>query len=154
MLWNEKGFFKFCLILLFTRVKHCIIMFSKLQRYSIKRNFRCPRENVNAIFQYSYWKKLEKKTWQSDNLNLLGSSRSKMFFKIGVLKNFAKFTGKHLCQSLFFIKKEALTLVFSCEFCEIFQSTFFYRIPPVAASVFCAVSYWYHQLAHWSGRKK
>ena len=24
--------------------------------------------------------------------------------KIGVLKNFAKFTGKHLCQSLFFNK--------------------------------------------------
>ena len=30
------------------------------------------------------------------------SSRSQMFFKIGFLKNFAKFTGKHLCQSLFF----------------------------------------------------
>ena len=25
----------------------------------------------------------------------------------GVLKNFAKFTGKHLCQSLFFIKLQA-----------------------------------------------
>ena len=25
-----------------------------------------------------------------------------MFFKIGALKNFAKFTGKYLCQSLFF----------------------------------------------------
>ena len=25
-----------------------------------------------------------------------------MFFKIGALKKFAKFTGKHLCQSLFF----------------------------------------------------
>ena len=28
-------------------------------------------------------------------------SRSQMFFKIGVLKNFAYFTGKHLCCSLF-----------------------------------------------------
>ena len=27
-----------------------------------------------------------------------------MFYKIGVLKNFAKFTGKHLCWSLFFNK--------------------------------------------------
>ena len=32
------------------------------------------------------------------------SSRSQMFFKIGVLKNFANFTAKHLCWSTFFIK--------------------------------------------------
>ena len=32
------------------------------------------------------------------------NSRSKMFFKIGGLKNFAIFTGKHLCWSLFLIK--------------------------------------------------
>ena len=31
-------------------------------------------------------------------------SRSEEFCKKGVLKNFAKFTGKHLCQSLFFNK--------------------------------------------------
>ena len=30
------------------------------------------------------------------------SSRSQMFFKKGVLKNFAKFTEKHLCCSLFY----------------------------------------------------
>ena len=56
----------------------------------------------------------------------------------GVLRNFAKFRGKHLRQSFFFnkvaglrpqacnfIKKEALTLVFSCEFCEISKNIFF-----------------------------
>ena len=53
----------------------------------------------------------------------------------GVLRNFAKLIGKHLCQSLFFniklqatcnfIKKEALAQVFSCEFCEISKNTFF-----------------------------
>ena len=32
------------------------------------------------------------------------SSRSQMFFKIGILKNFAKFAGKHLFQSLFLNK--------------------------------------------------
>ena len=32
------------------------------------------------------------------------SSRSQMFFKIDALKNFANFTGKHLCWSLFFNK--------------------------------------------------
>ena len=34
--------------------------------------------------------------------------------KIGVLRNFVKFTRKRLCQGLFF-KKEALAQVFSCE---------------------------------------
>ena len=32
------------------------------------------------------------------------SSRPEMFCKKGVLRNFAKFTGKHLCQSLFLNK--------------------------------------------------
>ena len=51
------------------------------------------------------------------------------------LKIFAKFIGKHLCQSLFFKKvagmrslallKIALAQKFSCEFCEIFKNTFF-----------------------------
>ena len=34
----------------------------------------------------------------------LRCSRSQMFFKIGVLKNFVIFTGKYLCWSLFLIK--------------------------------------------------
>ena len=33
-----------------------------------------------------------------------------------------------------FIKKETLAHMFSCEFCEIFKKTFFYRTPPMAAS--------------------
>ena len=51
--------------------------------------------------------------------------------KKDVIENFAKYTGKHLCQSLFFnkvanfIKKETLAQVFSCEFGEIFKNTFF-----------------------------
>ena len=32
---------------------------------------------------------------------------SEVFYKKGILKNFAKFTGKHLCQSLFFNKASA-----------------------------------------------
>ena len=42
-----------------------------------------------------------------------------MFCKKGVLRNFAKITGKDLCQSLCFNKKETLAQVFSCELCEI-----------------------------------
>ena len=43
----------------------------------------------------------------------------------GVLRNFAKLTGKHLCQGLSFNINETLALVFSCEFCEISKNTFF-----------------------------
>ena len=58
-----------------------------------------------------------------------------VFCKKDVLRNSAKFTGKHLCQSLFFnkiadlacnfVKKETLAQVFSCEFCKISRNTFF-----------------------------
>ena len=64
------------------------------------------------------------------------------------LRDFVKFTGKHLCQSLFFnkvaglrpqacnfIKKETLAQVLSCEICESLKNNFFYRTPLVAASV-------------------
>ena len=70
------------------------------------------------------------------------SSRRDVFHNIGVLKNLAKFTGKHLCQSLLFnkvagiacnfIENETLAQVFSCEF---LRTTFFYRTPPVDASI-------------------
>ena len=77
--------------------------------------------------------------------DIFRSSRPGVFCKKGVLENFIKFTGKHLCQSLCnftkkeacnFIKIETLAQVFSCKFCEIFKNTFFYRTPLVAASVF------------------
>ena len=72
------------------------------------------------------------------------SSRREVFCKKGVLRNFAKFTGKHLYERLFFniiaglacnfIKKESLAQVFFCEFCKISKNTLFYRTPQVAAS--------------------
>ena len=70
-----------------------------------------------------------------ENVHFIGLFRSSCpdeFCKKGDLKNFAKFTGKHLRQSLIFSKKkkknfiktETLAQVFSCEFCEIFTNTF------------------------------
>ena len=71
-----------------------------------------------------------------------------VLIKKGVLKNLAKFTGKHLCQSLFnkvsllkrdfnkvsllkrdfnkvsLLKRDSAQ-VFSCEFCKVFKNTFF-----------------------------
>ena len=58
-----------------------------------------------------------------------------VFCKKAVLENFAKFTEKHLWQSLFFIKKETLAHVFFCEFWKISENTFSYRTAPVATSV-------------------
>ena len=52
------------------------------------------------------------------------SSRPEVFCKKGVPRNFAKLTGKYLCQSLFF-KRETLTHVFCCEFCEISKTHFY-----------------------------
>ena len=69
---------------------------------------------------------------------------SGVFFKKGFLKNFAKFAGKHLSQSLFcnkvpslrsanLLKKDSGTGVFMW-ILKNFQNTFFYRTPPVVAS--------------------
>ena len=48
----------------------------------------------------------------NDNLDdsLDRSSHRRCSVKKGVLRNFAKFTGKHLCQSLFFNKVAGLGL--------------------------------------------
>ena len=96
--------------------------------------------------------------------DMFGSSHRRCSVTKGVLRNFAKFTGKPLCQSLFFnkvadlrpetlfkkrlrhrcfpevcnvIKKETLAQGFSSEFCGISKNTFCYRTTPVAVSVCC-----------------
>ena len=67
-----------------------------------------------------------------------------MYFRIGALKDFAIFTEKHLCWSLFLIniqawrpatllKRDSNIGVF-CEIYEIFQNTFLCRTHAVAAS--------------------
>ena len=63
------------------------------------------------------------------------SSRPDVFCEKDVLRNFAKFTGKHLCQSLFFnkvasgafnfIKKETLAQVFTVNFSKFLRTYFF-----------------------------
>ena len=70
------------------------------------------------------------------------SSRPDGFCKKALFRNFAKITGKNLCQNLYFnkvqasniIKIETLEQVFSCEFCKISKNAFSYRKPLVAAS--------------------
>ena len=50
------------------------------------------------------------------------SSHQKCSVKIAALRNLAKFTGKHLCESVF---------------CQIFKNTYFYRTPP--SDCFCLI---------------
>ena len=100
-----------------------------------------------SIFQKQMFLKSCGRNSQSLNATKHRNSCPEVFCKKGVLRNFAKFTGKHLCQSLFlikllalpcnFIKKETLIQVFSCEFYEISKCNFCYRTPPVAASALC-----------------
>ena len=108
------------------------------------------KETVKILgVHFSYNKKLEQeknfqrhiidtenvlRPWLMRNLMKVRSSTGSVLWKKVLLKNFLKFTGKHLCQSLFLNKVEGLktaTLlkkrqaqVFSCEFCEIFKNIF------------------------------
>ena len=69
------------------------------------------------------------------------SSYCRCSLKNGVHENFAKFTGKHLCDSLFlnnnFIKKETLAQRVFLEILQSFQEHIFYRTTP--GDYFCFV---------------
>ena len=76
------------------------------------------------------------------------SSHQRCSMTESVFRNFRKFMRKDLSQNLFFnkvaglnfIKKETLAQVFSCEFCEVFKSTFFTKNLWTTASVFILLS--------------
>ena len=63
-------------------------------------------------------------TWLIQKTQRCRNSRPEVFCKKGVLRYFAKFTGKNLCQSLYFNYVTGLRT----------KNTYFYRTPPVAAS--------------------
>ena len=87
--------------------------------------------NLSTNFFQIYQSESESKN------NIFQKQAPEVYYKKGVLKNFAKLTEKRLRQSLFFklnckskvcnfIKKDTLAQMFSCDFfCEIFKSTFF-----------------------------
>ena len=57
----------------------------------------------------------------------LKSSHRRCSVRKGVLRNFSKFTGKHLCQSLFLIKLQTQHSYFAVNFAK-FLRTHFHRI--------------------------
>ena len=76
------------------------------------------------------------KSWKNQLLEDPGEVVWRCSIKKGVPKNSAKFTGKHLCQSLFLNKianlrpatllRKRLAQVLSCGFCEISKNSFFW----------------------------
>ena len=67
---------------------------------------------------------------------IVKSSHRRCSVRAGVLRNFSKFTGKRLFQSLS-IKKDTLAQAFSDEFCEISKNNFFTEHVWATASVLC-----------------
>ena len=86
----------------------------------------------------SRYAKLYQRFWiwninQNLNMVLLIQKQSpEVFWKKGVPQN----SQENTCTRVSFFNKveETLAQVFSCEFCESFKNTFFYRTPPVAVS--------------------
>ena len=76
---------------------------------------------------FLYFQSLKGVDW-SRLTTTIRSSRQEVFCKKGALKNFTRFTGKHLCQSLCFNKVAGL-------WPETFKNIFFYRTPMVVASI-------------------
>ena len=118
-------------------VNHCII-YSKLSRsrevwQGVTQGGSLVL-SITLLFRFSLWNK---------SLEQEAGKKEVVFYKKGVLTSFAKFTREHLCQILFFNKVLLVTLlkrrlwqqVFSCGFSKISKNTFFYRTPPVAASI-------------------
>ena len=102
-----------------------------MQRYPFLFRQNCPSCSAKLIYfivAFSFFR----------------SSSPELFYKKVVLRNFAKFAGKHLCQSLFLSKVAGLRLatlfkkepLFFGKFCEISKNTFSYRTPSVAAAIF------------------
>ena len=87
------------------------------------------------------------------SMPLFRSSRPGLFCRKGALRNFAKFTGKHLCQSLFFDKVEGLrpaTLLKRRVWHRCFPVNFrkFLKTPFFIAMFFCIFRDLYQRYKH------
>ena len=73
---------------------------------------RSVKYHFEMIFSWNFVgiKSIDKKILQKYCIAPTRSTRPEVFCKKGVLKNFAKFTGKHLSQSLFFNNVAGLSL--------------------------------------------
>ena len=98
-------------------------------------NFSFP-VNICIFINLEYWAEYSFKLIIPVKETIEGQIFTVFFFRVTALINL------EILQEILaevatcnFIKKETLAQVFSCEFCEIFNNTFFYRTPSVAASI-------------------
>ena len=72
--------------------------FCKIREVAIQRYLKCSNTSAQPFFR-----KLLSLLVLLSGLSSIRNSRLQMFLKIGVLRNFANFTGKHLFWILFFL---------------------------------------------------
>ena len=86
-----------------------IFSFSTLNSFNdfILQLHRVPEKNHSKTNRINKVKEMLMVNEES-RLLIFRNNRQEVFCEKGVLRNFAKFTGKHLCQSLFFNKVAGL----------------------------------------------
>ena len=90
-----------------SKMERFVIIVNGFQDYHKALHLGCCSSPRSASGNNDNLHQLDQKRKQLIICTTFRSSRSQMFFKIGVLKNFAIFTEKHLCWSLFLIKLQA-----------------------------------------------
>ena len=94
------------------------VSFTISSKFSVVHLFICTLQHMYyiRIWQIHFWCNRFLKNYLSTKLfDIVRSSRPEVFCKKSNLRNFTKFTGKHLCQRLFFNKVAGLALS-SCQF--------------------------------------
>ena len=83
-------------------------------------SFQIPEHDFNWVFSGGT-------VSRNETMQLIDYEKQspEVFYKKGTLQNFTKFTGKHLCRSVFnkVFNKETLVQVFPWKFCKIFKKT-------------------------------
>ena len=90
-----------------SKMERFVIIVNGFQDYHKALHLGCCSSPRSASGNNDNLHQLDQKRKQLIICTTFRSSRSQMFFTIGVLKNFAIFTEKHLCWSLFLIKLQA-----------------------------------------------
>ena len=84
----------------------------KVKAETVLSNATAERSTVKQEDLKLYWITQKKIFLKVIKKSIMRSSHRNYSVRKGFLKHFAKFTGKHLCQSLFFDKKDSGTGVF------------------------------------------
>ena len=127
--WNQLFFHTFKVSSEQVTVMRSEKMKPKYMKEDVKK---CFKQSSSKYFakntELHFYRSLIFKKVASWNPKTVRSSHWRCSVKIGVLKNFANFTGKYFCWSLFLIKLQfwgPSTKVLFCEICDIFMNNYF-----------------------------